>query len=130
MFYKCHNCDAGKTFGGLLKITDPLLHKEYVMERYSEGVAGPRANKTPEFNFKPPVFNKPKDGLIDELMDRVDKLDSNHMAVQYVTSRKIPEDKWNRLYHIDDISTIAQLAPKYKDRIKTTEPRLVIPFFE
>ena len=48
MFYKCHNCDAGKTFGGLLKITDPLLHKEYVMERYSEGVAGPRANKTPE----------------------------------------------------------------------------------
>ena len=136
MFYKCHNCDAGKTFGGLLKMTDPLLHKEYVMERYSEGVAGPRANKTPEFNFKPPVFNTPKDGLIDKLMDRVDKLheqceltDSNHIAVDYCKKRKIPKEKWDRLYHIDDISKIHQLAPKYKDRIKTTEPRLAIPFF-
>ena len=25
MFYKCHNCGAGKTFGGLLKDTDPLI---------------------------------------------------------------------------------------------------------
>ena len=137
MFYKCHNCDAGKTFGGLLKITDPLLHKEYVMERYSEGVAGPRANKTPEFDFKPPVFNTPKDGLIDELMDRVDKLheqcelsDSNHIAVDYCKRRMIPKEKWDRLYHIEDISKIHQLAPKYRDRIKTNEPRLAIPFFD
>ena len=133
MFYKCHNCDAGKTFGGLLKITDPLLHKEYVMERYSEGVAGPRANKTPEFDFKPPVFNTPKDGLIDELMDRVDKLheqcelsDSNHIAVDYCKRRMIPKEKWDRLYHIEDISKIHQLAPKYRDRIKTNEPRLAL----
>ena len=137
MFYKCHNCDAGKTFGGLLKMTDPLLHKEYVMERYSEGVAGPRANKTPEFDFKPPVFNTPKDGLIDELMDRVDKLheqcelsDSNHIAVDYCKRRMIPKEKWDRLYHIEDISKIHQLAPKYRDRIKTNEPRLAIPFFD
>ena len=32
MFYKCHNCGAGKTFGGLLKDTDPMLHKDYVLE--------------------------------------------------------------------------------------------------
>ena len=63
-------------------------------------------------------------------MDRVDKLDSNHMAVQYCTSRRIPQEKWDRLYHIEDISKIHQLAPKYKDRIKTTEPRLAIPFFD
>ena len=51
MFFKCHNCDAGKTFGGLLKETDPMLHKQYIMERYQSGVTGPRANKTPEFEF-------------------------------------------------------------------------------
>ena len=137
MFFKCHNCDAGKTFGGLLKITDPLLHKEYVMERYSEGVAGPRANKTPEFNFTKPNFDHLHDEkLIDSLLDRVDKLSEacgdthTHIAVDYVKSRQIPKDKWKRLYHIDNISNISQLAPKYKDRIKTTEPRLVIPFFD
>ena len=137
MFFKCHNCDAGKTFGGLLKETDPMLHKQYLMERYKVGVTGPRANKTPEFNFTKPSFeHKHDEKIIDTLMDRVDKLAEacgdthTHIAVDYVKSRQIPKDKWNRLYHIDDISTISQLAPKYKDRIKTTEPRLVIPFFD
>ena len=143
MFYKCHNCGAGKTFGGLLKITDPLLYKEYVMERYSEGVAGPRANKDPDFNFEPPKFGgtntqeSPVGGLIDELLDRVDKLheqaelsDSNHIAVDYCKQRRIPREKWHRIYHIDDMSKIHQLAPKYKERIKTQESRLAIPFFD
>jgi len=137
MFYKCHNCGAGTTFGGLLKIVDSLLYPQYVMERYQEGVAGPRANKDPEFKFEPPDFaSKTTNRLIDSLMDRVDKLaeqaelsDSHHIAVDYCKRRKIPRKKWDRLYHIDDISKIHQLAPKYKDRIKTQEPRLAIPFF-
>lgn len=69
-------------------------------------------------------------------MDRVDKIyeqcelsDSNHIAVDYCKKRKIPREKWDRLYHIEDISKIHQLAPKYKDRITTNEPRLAIPFF-
>ena len=130
MFYKCHNCGAGKTFGGLLKDTDPMLHKEYVLERYKAGVTAPRANTTPDFSGQ---FSKPEFGtnerLIDTLMDRVDKLDPNHMAPTYCKERMIPQEKWDRLYHIEDISKIHQLAPKYKDRIKTTEPRLAIPFF-
>ncbi len=130
MFYKCHNCGAGTTFGGLLKIVDSLLYPQYVMERYSEGVAGPRANKEPDFKFEQPDFSGVKTSrLIDNVMDRVDKLDANHIAVQYCEQRKIPKEKWDRLYHIEDISKIHQLAPKYKDRIKTTEPRLAIPFF-
>ena len=143
MFYKCHNCDHGTTFGNLLKIIDPLLHKQYVLERYTEGNAGhtgKQGNNNPEkaldFKFEAPDFSgRKKDKLIDSLMDRVDKLSEacgtthTHIAVEYCKSRQIPQDVWSRLYHIDDISTISQLAPKYKDRIKTTEPRLAIPFF-
>lgn len=136
MFYKCHNCGAGKTFGGLLESTDPMLHKDYVLERYKAGVTAPRANTEPDFSgiFTQPEFGK--ESLIDELMDRVDKIyeqcelsDSNHMAVDYCKKRRIPREKWDRLYHIDDISKIHQLAPKYKNRITTNEPRLAIPFF-
>ena len=129
MFYKCHNCDVGKTFGGLLKITDPLLHKQYILERYSEGVAAPRANKDPKFEFKTPEFGAP-DRLIDKLMDRVDTLDSTHIAVEYCTQRQIPKEQWPRLYHIENIKDICQLNPKYKDRIKSDESRLAIPFFD
>lgn len=128
MFYKCHNCEAGKTFGGLLKIMDPLLHKQYIMERYSEGVAGPRANKSPKFEFKTPEFGAP-DRLIDKLMDRVDTLDATHIAVEYCKERNIPKEQWHRLYHIENIKDICQLNPKYRDRIKSDESRLAIPFF-
>jgi hypothetical protein len=34
------------------------------------------------------------------------------------------------LYYIDDIRKINQLSEKYKERLKTDEPRMVIPFYD
>ena len=45
-------------------------------------------------------------------------------------SRNIPNDKWDRLYYIDNIKNIVQLNDKYTKSIVTEEPRLVIPFFD
>ena len=63
-------------------------------------------------------------------MDAVDTLPHDHEAVQYVQSRNIPNDKWDRLYYIDNIKNIVQLNDKYQKSIVTEEPRLVIPFFD
>jgi hypothetical protein len=130
MFYKCHNCQAGKTFGGLLEIVDSLLHKEYVLERYSEGIAGNRANKTPEFQFE---FKEPKarpKTLIDEMMDRLDGLPEEHEAVQYALKRMIPKEQFNRLYYLDDIRKASTLNSKYTKSLTTEQPRLVLPFVD
>jgi len=129
MFYKCHNCGIGLTLGGLLKQVDPGLYSEYVLERYSSGVSGRKADKDPDFKFEEPKFNT-NDKLIDSLMDRCDKLDEDHDVIKYLSERKIPKNTWRRLYFIDDISKVGQLAEKYKERIKTQEPRLVMPFFD
>jgi len=128
MFYKCHNCGAGKTFGGLLELLDGELHKQYTLERYSEGIAGNRANKTPDFNltFKEPKV-RPKT-LLDELMDRLDTLPEDHEVIQYVKSRAIPEHTYNRLYFLDDIRKAAQLNTKYTSSLTVAQPRLVLPF--
>ena len=37
MFFKCHNCGVGQTLGNLIKFVDPLLHKEYIFERFKDG---------------------------------------------------------------------------------------------
>ena len=37
MFFKCHNCGVGQSLGNLIKFMDPLLHKEYVFERFKDG---------------------------------------------------------------------------------------------
>lgn len=128
MFFKCHNCQAGKTFGGLLKELDNTLHKEYILERYAEGISSNRANQTPEFKFE---FKEPKTrpkSLIDDMMDRLDTLPDDHEAVVYANSRLIPKEQFTRLYYLDDIRKAHQLNSKYKDTLTTDQPRLCLPF--
>jgi hypothetical protein len=43
--------------------------------------------------------------------------------------RKIPLEQFHNLYYIKNIKDIVQLNSKYKDNIKTEEPRLVLPFY-
>lgn len=130
LFYKCFNCDASMQFGSFLKITDQLLYDQYVLERYSEGLAFNKPHHKVEDRFKmeEPVFKK--QSLLDKLLDRLDTLPDENEAVQFCLKRKIPREVFDRLYFIDDIRKIEQLSEKYKDKVKSSEPRLVIPFID
>ena len=44
LFYRCHNCGQSNTFSNFLKKLDIELHKQYVLERYKEGVTGKGQN--------------------------------------------------------------------------------------
>lgn len=130
--YKCHNCGVGYNLGNVIKQLDPSLYKQYVLARFKDGEGSGPAHKPHadvEYKGKSPVFKKKS--LIDSLMDRVDTLpEEDHMAVQLMKSRLIPEKNWSRLYHIDNVKNLEQLSEKYRNRITGTEPRLVIPFWD
>lgn len=130
MFYKCHNCDASLHFGSFLKQMDSLMYNQYTMERYSEGLPlnKPHQKVEDKFKMEQPVF-EPKN-ILDELLDRLDKLPEDNEAVQFCLKRKIPKEKFKQLYFVDDIRKIEQLSDKYKNTLKTKEPRLVIPFYD
>jgi len=106
------------------------MYNQYIMERYSEGLPLNKPHQKVEDKFKmaAPVF-EPKN-LLDELLDRLDKLPDDNEAVQFCLKRKIPREKFKQLYFVDDIRKIEQLSDKYKDTLKTKEPRLVIPFYD
>lgn len=128
LYYKCHNCAAGMSFGTFLKDLDGMLFKQYLFERYADGdLRKPTSNVNALFKVVEPVFGPTR--LIDTLMDRLDKLPPDHEAVIFANQRKIPIEKFHKLYYINDISNVVQLSEKYKEHIKTTEPRLVIPFY-
>lgn len=131
LLYKCHNCGVSLQFGSFLKMQDKLLYDQYVLERYTEGLPRnkPHQKAEPDFIMAPPVFKQKEKGLLDSLLIRLDKLSNDNEAVQFCIKRKIPENSYNRLYYLDDIRKIEQLSDKYKDKIKTSEPRLVIPFY-
>ena len=129
MFMKCHNCSASLHFGSFLKQTDQMLYSQYALERYADGAAPNKPHKDPQLKFKEPVVPT-KQTLLDDLLDRVDTLPEDHIAVQFCKKRKIPESKYSRLYFIDNMKNIEQLSDKMKDKIKTSESRLVIPFYD
>ena len=54
--YRCHNCGASMTFSNFLKEVDPVIHKQYVFERFKQGNTG-RGTVVEEPIFK---FEKPK----------------------------------------------------------------------
>lgn len=131
MFYRCHNCDYGTTIGKFLETLDPLLYKEYVLEKFvkkDEPVVKKKENIDFAFDFKP-QFDKPL-SIIDGLMDRLDTLPSDHEAVQYVKKRMIPESQFHRLYYVDDIRNLSQLNSKYSKALNIKQPRISLPFIE
>ena len=40
MNFRCHNCGASMTFSNFLKEIDPVIHKQYVFERFKGGKTG------------------------------------------------------------------------------------------
>ena len=59
MNFKCHNCNHGTTVEKFVKFIDPQLHREYVMERWSNGSKRP-TNDNPSYDSKPVIFRSIK----------------------------------------------------------------------
>ena len=71
---------------------------------------------------------KPEVSLWTQLMDCQYDLPADHEVIEYVNGRGLPKDSHKRLYFVDNIKNVVQLNYKYKESIRTEEPRLAIPF--
>lgn len=123
--YKCHNCGVGRTFTNFLKDNNTMLHDEYVMERYRDGLTGKNSQtKEPKFEFKKPVFKKSKQDI---QLQKISDLNISHPARQYLEQRKI-EDLDYFFY-----------CPKFKDwtnqqketfsDMRGDSPRIILPLY-
>ena len=129
LMYKCHNCDASMFFSTFLKSMDESLYQQYSFENYAEGKPLTAVAKE-EIKFEQPVFKTKEETLLDKILDRLDTLPDDNEAVKFCLDRKIPREKFNRLYFIDNVKKVVQLNESYKELIKTEEPRLILPFFD
>jgi len=63
--FKCHNCGVTRSLTNFLKDQDPIIYKQYIMERYRNGSVGIRSNTAvPDFQIPKPSFDKPKSIMI------------------------------------------------------------------
>lgn len=129
LFYKCHNCGKGTTFGNLLKEVDITLYEDYVVERYKSG-----ANKHKSHKDITEVIPEIKSTVLltDDILSplkRIDTLPITHPAVKYVINRKIPTEMWHLLYFCTKFKTfVNKITFKYMS-LDNDIPRLIIPYF-
>ena len=118
--FKCHNCGMTRNFSQFLKDQNTMLHDEYVLERYKEGMTGKNYQvETPD--FKPfvtkPVFKK---NIFGDL-PTIESLNTTHPAKQYLLERKIPEIHFSNFYYAEDFNA----WENNQNTIK--EPRIILP---
>jgi transcription elongation factor Elf1 len=114
--FRCHNCGASMTLSNFIKTLDPVVHKQYVFERFKGGKTGRNTVvEEPTFEFKPPQF-KPKLDL--------PRASDVQVAKDYLEKRSL-EPK-NFYYTPTFKRWVNTLVLKF-DNIEYDEPRIIIP---
>ena len=116
--FRCHNCGASMTFSSFLKHQDPVLHKQYVFERFKEGTTG-RATvvEEPKFHFEAPKFKK---------RINLPKASENPSSDGYLTARKLDSTQF---YYAEQFKKFVNTLKPTFDDTKYDEERIIIPLY-
>lgn len=116
--FKCHNCGASLSFNNFLKELDPILHKQYTLEKFKEGFTGKNfVVEEPKLEFSKPVFKKKLN---------LPKASTNEVAKTYLEKRKLNPDKF---YFADKFQEWVNTQKPTFSRIVKDESRIVIPLY-
>ncbi len=127
--YKCHNCNASVWLGALIKQLAPQLYKEYLLETFTDKLPRCILVNTPIESTTSMRFGK-VDQVIYQHAEKISDLPDQHYCRQYVKSRGIPEQHWNKLYFAPHyLDFLDEIAPNHGKKIKD-DARLVIPFYD
>jgi len=116
--FKCHNCGSSMTFSSFIKHLDPVIHKQYVFERFKQGTTG-RATvvEEPKFHFEVPKF---------KTKIRLPKASENPRSDGYLTARRLDPTQF---YYAERFKKFVNtLKPTFEDE-KYDEERIIIPLY-
>lgn len=123
----CHNCGESKPFWKFLQDLDPLLYREYNMERFVEsgGSVRKRVVEEPSIPNPTPVFDRSPLRKIKKIIE----LPREHPAVDYCLKRKLPLRYLKDLRYADDYPSWVNSFTEKKIR-RDKHARLIIPFLD
>ncbi len=118
--FKCHNCGSSMSLNNFLKKLDPVLHKQYVMEKFKEGHSGKNfSTPSPKLEFKAPSFTR-------KTKMRLPKASENEAATEYLVNRKLDPDKF---YYTSSFKKWANTLTKAFSSTQYDDARIVIPLY-
>ena len=118
--YKCHNCGINISFNNYLKQLEPVLHEEYILEKYKRGLTGKNfVVEAPKFENPKPVF-KTKINL--------PRASENEKARQYLEKRLLEPSEF--YYAAEFKKWVNSIKQTFNKRaLYYEEERIVIPLY-
>lgn len=126
LIYKCHNCQTSIPLSKFIEMMDPIMYKEYKMEKFQE--SGKKRSLKPDMRkvrrlvSVTPVFKK--DVLSG--LQKIDDLNKEHPAREYLLNRRLPTES---LYFTENFKEWTNtVKPDSFEDVSIDEPRIIIPF--
>ena len=117
--FKCHNCGSSLSFNNFLKQIDPILHKQYTLEKFKEGHTGKNfAAEEPKFEFIKPVFKKKLN---------LPKASEVSIAKEYLEKRLLNPEKF---YFAHKFKEWTNTQKQTFNKISYEESRIIIPLYD
>lgn len=125
---KCHNCDYSKSFSGFLKQYNPSLFDAMQLDAFKDNPSRYRKQRNEsEINIEPKT--KPSDDW------KKCVINAHHTTAgkQFLESRKIPKQEWDRIYITDSVydcycNICSVLGLDQKENNYPDFPSIAIPF--
>ena len=116
--FKCHNCGASMSLNNFLKKIDPVIQKQYALEKFKEGHTGRNfVVDEPEFKFEAPKF---------KTKIKLPKAIENPRAAGYLMARKLDPSKF---FYAEKFKKFANSFKPTFDSEKHDEDRIIIPLY-
>ena len=125
LLYKCHNCQYSVPFPKLLEDMDPVMYKQYRMEKFKDS----NKPKVDMRKVKKVVSTTPKFKVnILSSLTPIDNLNNSHPAKEYLLTRQLPTQA---LYFTEKFKEWTNsVKPNTFQDITKDEPRIIIPFID
>ena len=131
-FYYCHNCGVSKKFDQFILDHDPMLYREYRLEKLKDSSVLEKSENISTSNVTTstafPSYRKAGSPL--RKLKKVSQLDWDHPVKQYILQRKIPNRYHAKLFYCPRFHqwTNTMVPGKFKE--VRDEPRIIIPFID
>jgi hypothetical protein len=127
LFYKCHKCGITLNFPDFLKSLDNQYYKEYILETFKDGVSS-KKSKVPKKWPDNKKEQSPAKPMILIGCPAIATLGDDHLAKEYIKSRKIPELFWKQIFWCEDFKILVdKLSPDNKYELKDGDKRIILP---
>jgi len=116
--FRCHNCGASMTFSNFLKQLDPVIHKQYVFERFKNNSTGRgTVVEEPTFKFEEPKF---------KTKIRIPLCSEVRRGREYLEARRLDS---KRFYWAEDFAGfVNSIKPTFGSNVPK-ESRIIIPLY-